>query len=203
LPSLVKRLIRLRSGRMSIPEGGCPMRQVSIMALLQGIRAAAVTIFATVAVLACKPDVSAPRIDSTPQFDVTYNHYCPPEVSEEDCEALTEEMRETLAWDLEDNVQWNEPGCAAVANQIENVILYGDVRSFPDFDNMYTMGEWEAWLDAQGQIVSEQVSWNRGLFDQGWQSQRLMTTLHEGYHEFYQGGGEGAAESFAWNCINW
>lgn len=81
---------------------------------------------------------------------------------------------------------------------MQNFINSGDARKYNDFDNMVTRGAWVLYRDGR-----HRISWSRGLWGQGWQTERLVTTLHEGIHETRPSWTDAAAESFGQNCINW
>lgn len=76
---------------------------------------------------------------------------------------------------------------------------YGDMRVYPDFDDMVTVGWWGR-FDETGHEV---IGINQGSYNHGWQGQRLHTGIHEGWHKSRAGGGETEAGHFADYCVNW
>lgn len=81
---------------------------------------------------------------------------------------------------------------------MQDFVETGDVRKYDDFDNMVTRGSWVLYTDGRVRI-----SYNKSLWSQGWQTERLFTSMHEGKHNADGGGTEEAAQVFEANCVNW
>lgn len=137
-----------------------------------------------------------------PGFEVgTGETNCPEEVPEADCIPLTWQERQTLWWDLDVGIKWYEPACFDVGEQLQDFVLTGDVRKWPEGKAGTTIGFWEL----VGVNPVDQISFDEKLFRQGWMSERTLTAIHEGFHLHRQGGSEfgpDGARYFASFCIN-
>lgn len=77
----------------------------------------------------------------------------------------------------------------------------GDMRKFPEYS-----GFWGWWQHANAQYPGqpEQISLERSTL-QGWSSDRLRYSIHEGTHSLYQTGpeSENTAQMYEDYCVNW
>jgi len=126
---------------------------------------------------------------------------CPPDVNPADCVPMTAAERQLLIDDLQLHVRWDEPDCAQIGYIMEDFAWNGDMRTFPQYSTF-----WGWWQHANYQFPGqpEQISFEQSQL-QGWSSQRIITTIHEGVHSFYQQGNEAHAYTDWYEnyCINW
>jgi hypothetical protein len=117
-------------------------------------------------------------------------------VPPEDCDPATQQERTDLWWDLQIGIRWDIEDCASIGYAMQDFVLTGDVRVYPDPNHNLDWGEWQI----RGGF--EQISFNHDVFTQGWASERLPTAIHEGYHHWTYGGSELYAYGFEAACVN-
>lgn len=126
---------------------------------------------------------------------------CPDNIpNPEDCVVATAQQRLDLYWDLHDHVNWALPDCAAVGNWMKDFVLYGDLRTYPDFTNA-PPGIWKLYTPSM--VV--RVSVNQVLWQQGWVSSRKNTIVHESFHAYYMNSSNSDTDGANWwvnHCIN-
>lgn len=124
---------------------------------------------------------------------------CPPEATS--CVSLTGPERDSIYFDIQRMIKWDIPDCALAGYKMQDMAVYGDVRKFsaPMIDGRVTWGYYEPATTN----YPEQISFNTLVFQQGYQSDRAVTGVHEGRHAVHIGGTESSVENFANDCINW
>jgi hypothetical protein len=173
------------------------MRRLPHSTALVGWIIAATSAFA----LACRegdlagPDIAAAR--SRPAYTIGDGSAdCPDGVPPEDCVPVTQQQRTDLWWDLQIGIRWEIEDCANIGYQMQDFVLTGDVRVYPDPTHTLDWGQWQI----RGGF--EQISFNADVFTQGWSHERLPTAIHEGYHHWAGGGSEWYAYGFEAGCVN-
>lgn len=152
-----------------------------------------------VAVAGCATqDSLGPPPLASPSFNVGSGAAdCPEEVPAEDCVELTQSERQGLWWDIEHGVQWWNEDCVQLGEYMQDFALTGDMRKWPDSLFPDWLGLWQVMEDQH-----HQISINDVLYGQGWESERILTLIHEAYHSMHSSDDEYAAESWAQTCVN-
>lgn len=137
---------------------------------------------------------------ATPHFEVLEEddaYDCPRQVPANECVSLTQAERTSLWWDVQVGVKWEIQACKDVGLAIQDFVLYGNVRKWPDQRYPY----WNGAYRHPSLIRTARVSLNDKLFGQGWTTERTRTTMHEGFHHAGYDD-EYAAAAFEDYCVN-
>jgi hypothetical protein len=145
---------------------------------------------------------SAPNLTSSD--DIGDGGNCPPDATA--CDTVTTAERQDLYWDLQNAVKWWDQDCARIGQHMQDTVLNADIRKFPPIAaRPGVTGNWEA----VGPAGREQISYRSDLWQSGWFSERVLTSIHEGTHSYW-GTGLNHTYALGWgtywaedNCFNY
>lgn len=109
-----------------------------------------------------------------------------------------------MYWDIQFGIKWYDSDCATVGKFMLDFVMNGDMRKWPNARYEWWNGDYMP----PGFFKPPRISLNDRLYTQGWATERLRTTMHEGFH--HRGMAQGiyrdetqAAAAFEDRYVNW